>query len=129
MAQAGNSDALDAGLTWSTDSKPGWRRQRRGRGFSYLNTRGEVIRNAKARERVQDLVIPPAWQDVWICPRPDGHIQATGRDERGRKQYIYHPRWSEARSATKYAGLTAFAERLPQLRRRLRRDRCGGQPA
>ncbi len=130
MAQAGDSEALEAGLTWSSDSKPGWSRRRRGQGFSYLNTRGEVIRSPKARERARNLVIPPAWQDVWICPRPDGHIQATGRDERGRKQYIYHPRWSEVRSATKYAGLVDFAERLPQLRRRLRRDlaEAGGTP-
>lgn len=112
----------EAGLTYSSDSKPGWTRQRRGRGFSYLNTKNEIIRDPGIRKRLSGLVIPPAWQDVWISPRPNGHIQATGRDARGRKQYIYHPDWHDMRDTAKYGGLTGFAEELPRLRRRLSRD-------
>lgn len=112
----------DTGLVYSTDARPGWSRRRCGRGFTYLNTRGELIRDERLRRRIKQLAIPPAWQDVWICSRPDGHIQATGRDEQGRKQYIYHPAWSETRSQAKYAGLTGFASGLPGLRRRVTRD-------
>lgn len=112
----------EAGLTYSSDSRPGWTRQRRGRGFTYLNAQGEIIRDPKVRERITGLVIPPAWRDVWISPKANGHIQATGRDERGRKQYIYHPDWRDMRDTAKYGGLTGFAEQLPRLRRRLSRD-------
>ena len=123
MVGAPDQAALeDAGLTYSSDSKPGWTRRRRGRGFSYLNTKGEAIRDERVRERLAGLVIPPAWQHVWISPRPSGHIQATGRDERGRRQYIYHPDWRDMRDTAKYGGLTGFADQLPQLRRRLSRD-------
>lgn len=125
MGLAGELDPAElksAGLTWISDSQSGWSRQRRGRGFSYLDTDGQVIRDPAVRDRLRSLVIPPAWQDVWISPRASGHLQATGRDERGRKQYIYHPAWRELRDTAKYAGLTEFASQLPQLRRRLNRD-------
>src|SRR5690606_22101113 len=110
------------GLTYSSDDRPGWTRRRRGRGFSYHNTRGDLIEDKSARERIDALVIPPAWTEVWICPSPTGHIQATGRDARGRKQYIYHSRWRESRDTAKYDSLPSFAEALPRLRRRLARD-------
>ncbi|HLU81933.1 MAG TPA: hypothetical protein VKZ43_00905 [Trueperaceae bacterium] len=114
-----------AALTYSTDTRPGWTRRRRGRGFSYHDTRGKRIDDAAARRRIDSLAIPPAWTEVWICPRATGHIQATGRDARGRKQYIYHSLWREGRDTAKYASLTTFAAALPQLRRRLARDLAG----
>lgn len=121
-AESGAELLEGAGLTYSTDNRPGWTRRRRGRGFSYHDTRGNLIRDAAAHQRIEALVIPPAWTDVWICPRSSGHVQATGRDDRGRKQYLYHPLWREGRDTVKYAGLPTFASALPQLRRRLARD-------
>ncbi|NLA56156.1 MAG: DNA topoisomerase IB [Corynebacterium humireducens] len=126
VGEPGPADLKSAGLTWISDSSPGWSRQRRGRGFSYLDTGGQVIRDPAVREHVQSLVIPPAWQDVWISPRASGHLQATGRDDRGRKQYIYHPAWRELRDTAKYASLSEFASQLPKLRRRLSRDLAAG---
>jgi DNA topoisomerase-1 len=114
------------GLTYSSDDRPGWTRRRRGRGFSYLDTRGNLIRDPAARRRIESLVIPPAWTDVWICPRASGHIQVTGRDDRGRKQYIYHSLWREGRDTAKYASLPGFGASLPRLRRRLARDLAAG---
>jgi DNA topoisomerase-1 len=84
--------ALEAGLRYVTDEDPGIRRRRCGNGFTYVNGSGKAVRSARARERIAELVIPPAWEDVWICAHEDGHIQATGRDGEGRKQYLYHPR-------------------------------------
>ena len=105
-----------AGLRYVVDDGPGIRRRKRGTGFSYEKPDGTVITNAKERERIAALAIPPAWTDVWICPAPDGHILATGRDARGRKQYRYHPEWDRVRSEDKFGALPAFAEVLPSLR-------------
>lgn len=114
--------ARAAGLRHVTDSGPGIRRKRSGQRFTYLDTHGEPIRDERELARIKALVIPPAWTDVWICPSPRGHLQATGRDARGRKQYRYHPRWREVRDETKYGRLRDFAEALPHLRRRLDHD-------
>ena len=111
-----------AGLRYVSDDQPGIRRQRVGRGFRYLGVDGRPIREPEVLRRIKTLMIPPAWTDVWICPRPDGHLQATGRDARGRKQYRYHPRWRVVRDATKYDRMVAFGELLPQLRARLAQD-------
>ena len=114
--------AAEAGLRYVTDDKPGITRRRQGQGFSYRDAEGRPLRDAETLQRIRSLAIPPAWTDVWICPNPRGHIQATGRDARGRKQYRYHPRWREVRDATKFNRMTEFGEALPALRRRLRRD-------
>ncbi len=104
-------------------SDPGIRRVRRGRGFSYVDDiTGERIDDPETIERITDLVIPPAWKDVWICPFPNGHIQATGFDEAGRKQYLYHDRWREHRDREKFEKVLELAEELPRVRRRLKRD-------
>ena len=104
-------------------SGPGVRRVRRGRGFGYVDTEsGERIDDPETLERITDLVIPPAWEDVWICPAPNGHIQATGFDEAGRKQYRYHDRWREHRDREKFDKVLELAEELPRVRRRLKRD-------
>ncbi len=114
--------AVSAGLRYVTDSGPGFRRRRSGRGFSYLDQDGRLIRDARDVQRIKSLAIPPAWRDVWICPSPSGHLQATGRDAKGRKQYRYHPRWREVRDEAKYDRLPSFAAMLPLLRRRVARD-------
>nr|WP_222708391.1 hypothetical protein [Alkalisalibacterium limincola] len=105
-----------------SDTEPGIRRRRRGGGFSYVAADGKPVRSAAQRERFDALGIPPAWTDVWICSDPLGHIQATGLDAAGRKQYRYHPRWSEWRAQVKYHQLLAFGKALPALRRRVRQD-------
>jgi len=114
--------AVSAGLRYVTDSVPGFRRRRSGRGFSYLDQDGRLIRDVRDVQRIKSLAIPPAWRDVWICPSPSGHLQATGRDAKGRKQYRYHPRWREVRDEAKYDRLPSFAAMLPLLRRRVARD-------
>src|SRR5215207_8802477 len=91
------SMARDAGLRYATDSRPGFSRRRSGKGFSYRDADGVTIREPEVIARIRALAIPPAWTNVWICPWPNGHIQATGRDARGRKQYRYHRQWSERR--------------------------------
>jgi DNA topoisomerase-1 len=111
-----------AGLRYVHDDMPGIRRQRRGRGFSYVDPDGKLIDDPKERRRIESLVIPPAWTDVWICPLPNGHLQATGRDAKGRKQYRYHPQWSQTRSQTKYHRLLSFGEVLPLIRERIDQD-------
>jgi len=103
-------------------SAPGIRRARRGRGFSYLDEDGTAIEDAEVRERIRELAIPPAWTDVWICPDPRGHIQATGYDDAGRKQYLYHEAWREHRDRQKFEQMAAFGVALPALRRRVERD-------
>ena len=103
-------------------SGPGIRRVRRGRGFSYHEEDGTTIRDADSLERIRALAIPPAWSDVWICPDPGGHIQATGVDAAGRKQYLYHRRWRERRDAQKFDEMLEFARALPSLRRRVKAD-------
>jgi DNA topoisomerase I len=114
--------ARAAGLRYVTDERAGITRRRRGRGFQYIAADGRTIADRAERARIDSLAIPPAWTDVWICPSPNGHIQATGRDARGRKQYRYHPRWREVRDETKYHRLAAFARALPRIRRRVDRD-------
>lgn len=118
-----------AGLTYVSDETCGITRRRRGRGFSYTRPDGRPLSDPAERKRIQALAIPPAWNDVWICPAPDGHILATGRDDRGRKQYRYHPEWSRVRSADKFGALPAFAAALPCLRQRVDADlRTRGLP-
>src|SRR3954470_12416855 len=117
--------ARAAGLRYVTDDQPGIRRRKRGKGFTYLDPQGRAIKDEKTLERVRKLAIPPAWTDVWICPRPNGHLQATGRDARGRKQYRYHPRWREGRDENKYGRLITFGRRLPAIRARVDEDLSG----
>lgn len=114
--------AREVGLRYVDDSKPGLRRKRNGKGFRYIDGQGATIRDPGEIERLKGLAIPPAYTDVWICPHPNGHIQATGRDEKGRKQYRYHPRFREAREASKFHRIMAFAEALPGIRRRIDAD-------
>ncbi len=114
--------ARAARLRYVSDEDPGIRRRRSGSGFRYVGPDGSPITGREERSRLDGLRIPPAWTDVWICPHPDGHLQATGRDARGRKQYRYHPRWREVRDATKYHRLIAFGRALPAIRRRVGRD-------
>lgn len=109
------------GLVRSDPSKPGWTRRRCGPGFTYKDGKGQTLKGKRA-ERCRALVLPPAWEDIWICPNPRGHIQATGRDEAGRLQYRYHPTWSAARNSAKFDDLIAFGHALPELRRRVRHD-------
>jgi len=111
-----------AGLRYVSDAAPGIRRRRSGAGFAYLGPDGRRITDAATLARIRALAVPPAWSDVWICPRADGHVQATGRDERGRKQYRYHPRWREVRDETKYERLIEFARALPAVRARVEAD-------
>jgi DNA topoisomerase-1 len=117
--------ARAAGLTYTRDDKPGIRRLKAGRSFRYVDARGLAV-NARDLKRIRSLVIPPAWTEVWICPDPRGHLQATGRDARGRKQYRYHPKWRQVRDDSKYGRLIEFGRALPVIRRRtdadLRRD-------
>jgi DNA topoisomerase-1 len=114
--------ARSAGLRYVTDAMPGLRRRRAGRGFVYLSDGGTRITDPEEIARIRALAIPPAWTEVWICPDENGHLQATGRDVRGRKQYRYHRRWREVRDETKYAQLVAFGRTLPAIRRRVARD-------
>jgi len=107
--------AADAGLHYATDDAPGLRRTRRGKGFSYIDAQGRLVSLAE-RNRIKALVIPPAWQGVWISPDPKAHLLATGRDARGRKVYLYHPRWREVRDQAKFERLGDFADALPDLR-------------
>jgi DNA topoisomerase I len=104
-------------LRRSDCSEPGLHRRRRGRGFSYVDEDGRQLGDRATLERLRELAIPPAWRDVWICRDPLGHLQATGIDAAGRKQYLYHPRWRERRDREKFERMTRFAERLPKLRR------------
>lgn len=105
-----------AQLRYVEADDPGYTRKKHGRGFTYLDAQGETIRDAKLREWIQSLAIPPAWTDVWISPHKNGHILATGRDDKGRKQYIYHPQWQEVRNQKKFDRLHDFGQALPQLR-------------
>ena len=115
------SSAERASLSYVSDADPGIRRLRKGNGFAYAGPNGRQV-DAVALDRIKAIVIPPAWTDVWISPDPDGHIQATGRDQRGRKQYRYHAQWTEVRDGAKYSSLVAFAEGLPALRRHIDAD-------
>lgn len=110
------------GLTYCSDRFPGLTRVRSGKGFSYRDAGGHLVRDKATLARIRALAIPPAWTDVWICPQATGHIQATGRDVKGRKQYRYHNDWSEHRSGGKFDRMPAFARRLPKLRARVEAD-------
>ena len=111
-----------AGLRYVTDARPGLSRKASGSSFRYLDPDGKTIRDAGALERIRPLVIPPAWMDVWICPLANGHLRATDRDARGRKQSRYHPSWGEVRDETKYNRMVAFGAVLPALRKRIEHD-------
>src|SRR5687768_9721213 len=113
------------GLRYVSDIMPGIRRKKAGKGFTYTEQDGKTIRDPKEIARIRSLAIPPAYTDVWICPHPNGHIQATGRDARGRKQYRYHPRWREVRDETKFGRLLEFSRVLPAIRARVERDLSG----
>lgn len=110
------------GLTYCSDAHPGLTRVRSGKGFSIRDADGKVVRDKAVLDRIRMLAIPPAWTDVWICPRATGHIQATGRDVKGRKQYRYHDDWSTHRSGNKFDKMSAFAKALPKLRAQVEHD-------
>src|SRR5689334_4857733 len=111
--------AQAAGLRYGSDASPGIRRRRSGRGFSYVGPDGRTVRDKTTLARIRSLAIPPAYTDVWICPIPNGHLQATGRDARRRKQYRYHTKWREVRDETKFGRMVTFSEALPRLRQRV----------
>ena len=114
--------AQSAHLRYVRDADGGFARRRRGKSFTYVRPNGEPLRDRATVDRIRSLAIPPAWKEVWICPTPNGHLQATGRDARGRKQYRYHPRWREAQDQNKYERIIAFAQTLPNIRRAVARD-------
>jgi DNA topoisomerase-1 len=116
------ASADEAGLRYVTDASPGIRRRRAGRGFSYIGPDGERIEDAEHVAWIKSLAIPPAWTDVWICTSRRGHLQATGRDARGRKQYRYHPDWRAVRDEAKYGRMIAFGQALPAIRERVDAD-------
>ncbi|SDK77051.1 DNA topoisomerase-1 [Catalinimonas alkaloidigena] len=109
-------------LTYTADTEAGYTRVRKGRGFAFLDAEGKYIKNEHELERLRGLGIPPAYTDVWICSAADGHLQATGRDERGRKQYLYHPDWTDYRNRTKFYRLLQFGQNLPLIRETVERD-------
>src|ERR1700757_1648795 len=114
--------AEEAGLRYISDDRPGYARKSNGEQFEYLDTEGKRIRDEQRLLPIKRLAIPPAWTDVWICPSSNGHIQATGRDARRRKQYRYHERWREVRDENKFSRLADFAVALPKIRRRVCKD-------
>jgi len=114
--------AKAAGLRYVSDAMPGIKRRHRGSGFVYVDAKGAEVHDDATLARIRSLAVPPAYHDVWICPLPNGHIQATGRDDRGRKQYRYHPRWREVRDETKYERMLEFAQVLPTIRKRVASD-------
>jgi DNA topoisomerase-1 len=113
--------AREAGLRYVTDEMPGIKRRRAGKGFVYL-AQGNIVKDEKVLVRIKSLVIPPAWKDVWICPYENGHLQAAGFDERGRKQYRYHAKWRQTRDENKYEKMAAFGQALPKIRRHITKD-------
>lgn len=114
--------AEEAGLRYVSDERPGYSRKASGDDFEYLDTEGKPIRDEQRLLRIKRLAIPPAWTDVWICPSANGHLQATGRDTRRRKQYRYHDRWREVRDENKYDRIVIFGNALPKMRRRVNKD-------
>jgi DNA topoisomerase-1 len=118
----GASSRPREGLVHVSDDEPGIVRRRAGRGFTYVDHRGRRVTKESSRARIRALAIPPAWTDVWICANPRGHLQATGRDAKGRKQYRYHPRFRAQRDADKYAHLLEFGLVLPRIRKQVARD-------
>jgi DNA topoisomerase-1 len=123
------SSDVPSGLIWTDDSEPGMRRRRAGKGFTYLTAAGRRVTDEKTLARIRALAIPPAWTDVWICPDASGHLQATGRDARGRKQYRYHTGYRAHREAVKFERLFEFGSALPAVRRQIASDiRARGMP-
>ncbi|MEO6724840.1 MAG: DNA topoisomerase IB [Blastocatellia bacterium] len=114
--------ARSAGLRYFSDQTPGLRRKRVGKGFAYYTSEGKLLKDPETLWRIKALAIPPAWIDVWICPQADGHLQATGRDSKGRKQYRYHARWRSTRDENKYERLLDFGQLLPLIRKKTERD-------
>ena len=119
--------AAAAGLRYTSDNKPGITRKKAGRGYQYFDAKGERITDEKTLERIHSMVIPPAWTEVWICPSAKGHLQATGRDAKGRKQYLYHPDWQKARNVTKFGRMLSFGKSLPKLRAQIEKDISSGK--
>ncbi|HLE48220.1 MAG TPA: DNA topoisomerase IB [Candidatus Thermoplasmatota archaeon] len=117
-----HASARSAGLRYANDSKPGLGRERRGKSFAFLDAEGNVLRNKEHLARIKSLVIPPAWEKVWISPDPRGHIQVTGIDARGRKQYRYHQDWRKVRDESKYEKMAKFGRALPKIRDQVDRD-------
>ena len=122
VADEAAAQAIDAGLVYVSDEEPGITRRRSGKGFGYRAPDGSVVRDQATLQRIRALAIPPAYTEVWICRQARGHLQATGRDARRRKQYRYHAQWSAVRGDGKFDRIVAFGRALPKLRRRLRRD-------
>lgn len=121
--------AKAAGLRYVSDQTPGIRRVKNKSGFRYLDAAGKAITDEDIHKRIRSLVIPPAWTEVWICPLKNGHIQATGRDAKGRKQYRYHPDWRSVRDETKYEHMLSFSKALPIIRKKVDKDlRLNGLP-
>lgn len=116
------SAVMEEGLRYVSDSSPGYKRKRTGTSFAYYDKAGKRITDPNVLKRIKSIGIPPAYESVWICPAPNGHIQATGLDARGRKQYRYHPKWREIRDQTKYERMVQFATKLPRLRRQISAD-------
>lgn len=125
VVQRGTRRARKVQLVYVNDFDKGIARQRRGKGFTYRSATGRTLRSMAIRRRIEALAIPPAWEEVWICPQANGHIQAVGRDQAGRKQYIYHERWHTVSSETKFDRMQLMAELLPRIRRRVRNDLRG----
>ena len=122
LTTAFTDSAREAGLRYVSDQQPGIRRVRSGKGFRYLGPTGKQVLDSGTQLRIRSLAIPPAWSDVWICPEPNGHLQARGRDARGRKQYRYHHEYRRVREQTKYDRLIAFGKALPRIRRKVEHD-------
>lgn len=114
--------AKKANLRYVSDEEPGYSRKRWGKGFSYRDAKGNTVKDKKLRQRFDALAIPPMWSEVWICLYEDGHLQCTGRDGKGRKQYLYHEQWNKVRDATKFDAIIGFGQQLPQLRAQLEED-------
>jgi DNA topoisomerase-1 len=119
---AAKEAARAAGLRYVSDNDPGYQRRRAGKGFRYLDEHGKPLRDSAALQRIRALAIPPAWTQVWICPHPQGHLQATGRDAKGRKQYRYHARWRAVRDENKFDRMLSFGQSLPRIRERTEQD-------
>jgi DNA topoisomerase-1 len=122
VAADSSEAAEEAGLQYVNNDRPGYSRRAKGKDFEYFDAEGKTIRDERRLLRIKRLAIPPAWTEVWICPSPNGHIQATGRDARRRKQYRYHERWREVRDENKFDRLDQFAKALPKIRRRVAQD-------
>jgi DNA topoisomerase-1 len=122
LLQQPPDEPLPVGLVWVSDAQPGLRRERRDEGFVYLDAQGRELQDERRLQQIRKLAIPPAYTDVWICPRPNGHLQATGRDARGRKQYRYHPDFRAHREDHKFERLVEFGRALPRIRARVAAD-------